>query len=383
MVKEYTDTTGKVLFKVKVKAKSRQNPSIIVQRERAKIPTRKEAQKLERELQEEAQREIFDRESAGESFGHLADAWYAAQYSGQGMDRKVSRTTADDNYQALRIYCSHWWRLRARDITRAHVRQVIERLESEGKSNSRKRHVKGCIHMSITWGIENGLVKGISLSPAIGIKVSRLEEKKPEILTLTEIRKLLQAAQELKHPWYQAWAGALLTGMRSGELYALEWKDIDWENRRLTVAKSWNGRMKQYKSTKAGYWREVPISDELEQLLKHLRATAGDRKWVYPRVIEWQRGESARVLRAFCQGIGITSIKFHTLRACFATQLLRDSIAPVVVMKICGWRDLKTMQRYVRLAGIEIEGATDTLRILPPAQVMGRVVELFGPGGTG
>ncbi len=46
-------------------------------------------------------------------------------------------------------------------------------------------------------------------------------------------------------------------------------------------------------------------------------------------------------------------------------------------MKICGWKDLKTMQRYIRLAGIEIEGATEKLRILPPREVMGRVVELF------
>lgn len=66
------------------------------------------------------------------------------------------------------------------------------------------------------------------------------------------------------------WAGALLTGMRSGELYALEWKDIDWDNRRLFVSKSWNGRLKQYTRTKAGYWRVVPISDELKRLLRDL-----------------------------------------------------------------------------------------------------------------
>ncbi len=82
-------------------------------------------------------------------------------------------------------------------------------------------------------------------------------------------------------------------------------------------------------------------------------------------------------LRQFCEGIGLNSIKFHTLRACFATQLLRDSVVLIVVMKICGLKDLKTMQKYIRLAGIEIEGATENLKILLPKDVMGRIVQLF------
>ena len=46
-------------------------------------------------------------------------------------------------------------------------------------------------------------------------------------------------------------------------------------------------------------------------------------------------------------------------------------------MKICGWKDLKTMQRYIRLSGIEVKGATQGLKLLPERDVMGRVVELF------
>ena len=47
-------------------------------------------------------------------------------------------------------------------------------------------------------------------------------------------------------------------------------------------------------------------------------------------------------------------------------------------MKICGWRDLKTMQRYIRLAGIEEHGATQVLKIMPSdLAVMGEVVNLF------
>jgi integrase len=54
-------------------------------------------------------------------------------------------------------------------------------------------------------------------------------------------------------------------------------------------------------------------------------------------------------------------VKFHALRACFATQLLAKNIAPAIVMKICGWKNLKTMEFYVRLAGVSEEGATECL----------------------
>jgi hypothetical protein len=33
-------------------------------------------------------------------------------------------------------------------------------------------------------------------------------------------------------------------------------------------------------------------------------------------------------------------------------------------MKICGWQDLKTMQRYIRMAGIDEQGATEGLNLL-------------------
>jgi ribulose bisphosphate carboxylase small subunit len=47
-------------------------------------------------------------------------------------------------------------------------------------------------------------------------------------------------------------------------------------------------------------------------------------------------------------------------------------------MKICGWRDLKTMQRYVRLAGIDEKGATQVLKVLPSdAAVMAEVVNIY------
>lgn len=82
-----------------------------------------------------------------------------------------------------------------------------------------------------------------------------------------------------------------------------------------------------------------------------------------------------RSLRSFCFIHGLPSIKFHTLRACFATQMLRLGVEPAKVMKICGWKELKTMQHYVRLAGIDVQGATEAIKLLP-SQAYGSVLRL-------
>jgi hypothetical protein len=46
-------------------------------------------------------------------------------------------------------------------------------------------------------------------------------------------------------------------------------------------------------------------------------------------------------------------------------------------MKICGWKDLETMARYIRLAGIDEKGATASLQILPDMETLNKASELF------
>ena len=119
------------------------------------------------------------------------------------------------------------------------------------------------------------------------------------------------------------------------------------------------------------------MNEELSAFLKELKLRTGNTSFVLPRFQKWADGEQAEILRYFCVGHGIPSVKFHTLRACFATQLIKDAVAPAIVMKICGWKDLKTMQRYIRLAGIEVRGATDGLKILPEAEAVARIYKMF------
>jgi integrase len=369
--------SGKTFYQVYVNLRSEEDPSIRAQRLTKDVASLAEAHETEKRFLKEVQKEVAERERKGASWERVVEGWELAMRKGEGTERPISKDSAENYIQVLQLYTQSWMRMSAKTITRADVRKALADIAAQGKSKSRMTTLITAVNGAFEWGIENRIIKDVDGPPTRGIKHKREEERAPEILTIAQVRKLLDAAKLCEHEWYPIWAGALLTGMRNGELYALEWNDVDFDSKRVMVSKSYNSRHKTIKSTKSGYWREVPINSELEALLKKLKASDPNRNFVFPRLTDWRRSEQARILRAFCQGVGLPSIRFHALRACFATHLIREGVAPAVVMKICGWKDLKVMQRYIRLAGIEIEGATDSLKILSLEEASGKVVELF------
>ena len=374
-VTEYKSETGETLYRVYVNIRSKTNPGHRAQRRATRIKTKREAEREEINLIRECEREVYDKESEGETW--VAVVGRFEEYLHSPAAETIQVTTRDDYVATVRKHTGSWWKREAAGITPLHVKELFSQLHTGGMSLGHLNKVKVVMNRIFNYGIENRLIGGIDRSPAHGIRLGKDAEKKPEILTLAEIRKLLLSARELDHPWYPVWSLAILTGMRSGELYALIWSDVDWDNNSINVNKSYNGRLKSVKSTKAGYWRTVPMSPELKALLQGIKAEATDRTTVLPRFWKWTKGQQARELRRFCVGIGLPSVRFHALRACFATQLIRNGVPPIQIQKICGWRDLKTMQRYIRLAGIEIIGATDGLKVLPDSDLSAKVVKLF------
>jgi len=372
----FDNELNKECYRVQVVRKSAENPSIVVRKRADKLITEAEALKVEKKLIGEAHRELVDKEAHGMSWLILIDQYELAMRNDDVFVRKLAKGSQQNYISALRGHTKEWFKHRVEQIDKAKAWLLLDRIERD-YSIAKRKSLRTAIDGLYSWAILSGRIKSSTSLPTEGFKsVSREDEPLPEILNLEEIRILLREAYTQNNLWYPIWAMALYTGMRSGELYALEWTSVDFENRMIYVHRNWTNKA-GFHSTKGGYWRAVPISDELLPFLRELKLKSREKQFVLPRFHSWEDGRQAEILRVFCVGIGVPSIKFHTLRACFATQLIKNGVAPGKVMKMCGWKDLKTMQRYIRLAGIEVKGATDGLKLLPEEKMMGEVVNLF------
>lgn len=318
-------------------------------------------------------KDLTEKEGMGITFIDLAERWYDFEYKQSRLDRN----TIIDYYSAITLWCTSIHELQAEKISKRDINYIFRNLSKKEISKSHQQTIKTIINHVYKYGNDEGLIN-VDQPPTRGISVKRAHEKVPEILTENQARQFLKHARDLEHKWYPIWAMALLTGCRNGELFALEWSDVSFENGLITISRSYNSRSKQFKSTKSGDYRNVPINNDLMGLLKELKVQTYSTGYVLPRISAWKKGQQARELRTFLKGIGMPSVRFHTLRACFCTMLLSQGHPPAQIMKVCGWKNLKTMERYVRMAGITEKGLTDTLSITPKVQIGELLMGTFG-----
>ncbi len=318
---------------------------------RNRFKTKREAERRGKQIETEL------RTNAGKSKNYTWDRWFEFFLE---MISVTHRRSTILNYQ--KVFEKHtklWTDKLIATIGPADVRHLIENAPvSQMSRKNLLKMLKVVFQMAIG---ENILIQ----NPCIGINI-RVPEPVKTILNSEEINTLLRESHRRNHRWYKNWALALMTGCRTGELYALRWTDIDFFSDRISITKSWS-RINGEGPTKSSYNRIVPISRELKTLLTEMKLKKTD-EFVLPRIEEWTNGRQAEVLRNFCQAIGITSVKFHDLRACFITSMLLAGVSVPLVMKIVGHADLETTMKYVRLIAADLNGATDKLTYIIPRQ---------------
>lgn len=327
------------------------------------VETKKEAEGFEFEFR----RQIANMKDGTPSY--VWDEWF---------DKCVEKMKVEFRYSTLLSYFgknTHWilpfWSGKnIKSITPSDVHEVVYNPEKNVSWYTRKTTLK-IIKRILNMAVEEGI---LNRNPAVQVKV-KVPQAKQAILNRTEVDRLLREAQNINHRFYNIWAMALLTGMRSGELFALKWSDVDLETGKIHITRSWSPK-NGFGDTKTARHRLVPISPELRSFLLKLRQERIGGEFVLPRLQEWKTGNQAEVIKDFCIGIGITPIKFHDLRATFITQMLNNGVSLAIVMAIVGHGQIKTTQAYLRLAGLELKGGTDNLGITLPREDEKKIVLL-------
>jgi integrase len=143
---------------------------------------------------------------------------------------------------------------------------------------------------------------------------------------------------------------AAFTGLRLGELLALQWRDVDFAGDVIRVRRSYNAHG-GLGSPKSGKVRSVPMVPDVARSLAALAgrdAFVGPKDLVFPG--EYGLHQDAGALRVRYKGVlaraGLRSLRFHDLRHTFGTLAVRRAEVPAVQAWM-GHSDIQTTMRYV------------------------------------
>lgn len=189
--------------------------------------------------------------------------------------------------------------------------------------------------------------KLIADNPFRGVRNLKVQKSIERILEPDEELKLLAACDRVRAGYLRPVVVlALNSGMRRGELLALEWTRVDLNQRMIRVINA---------KSDAGD-RIIPMNATVHLLLSERTKTATS-PLVFPsnrkpgeRFVDLKKGFHKAVALA-----GIPHVRFHDLRHTFATRLVRAGVDIVTVQNLLGHSRITMTARYAHsLADVKI-----------------------------
>jgi integrase len=176
-----------------------------------------------------------------------------------------------------------------------------------------------------------------------------------DFLRIDESHRLINSADGI---WRKMIITALGTGLRFGELIALNWDDIDLQRRELTVRKSLvRGILGSPKSNKI---RKLPIPESVYTVLKDMSPKQG---YIFSDTsgIPLNKHTCLRRLHECCQKACLREIGWHCLRHTFASHLAQAGANLVAVQNLLGHSEIRTTMRYAHITGDLLKEAIGVL----------------------
>ena len=195
--------------------------------------------------------------------------------------------------------------------------------------------------------------------PAIP-KMKRLQVVKPrfDFLSFEEAERLVEAAAS-EPEWQSTIIVALNTGLRLGELLALQWGDCDLTAGNMVVRRSdWQG---QVGTTKSGKERTIPLNAKVLVALRRHRHLRGPLVWCQEDGRAYDKDNLKWALKRIVKRSGLRHFEWHVLRHTFASHLVMRGVSLKAVQELLGHSTIEMTMRYSHLSADVCRGAVDAL----------------------
>lgn len=280
------------------------------------------------------------------------------------------------------------------DISKDSLNAFYRELERSGRkdkghageplSAATVRHIHILISQILAHAVEHG---GLAFNAAKRANPpTKAQAAPPEMTTWSaeEASQFLAWSAERGDYLWLAWRLLLATGLRRGELLALRWRDIDFKNHVITVARSMSyvkeagvKPVVTFKRPKSGKVRNVDIDQTVSDALKERRERIEKNAPEFARAdsliftnrygkphnavqfsAQWRR-TNARAVEALPN---LPTLHVHELRHSHATLLLRAGVHPKIVSERLGHADVQTtMNTYSHAVRSLQRGAADLI----------------------
>lgn len=268
-------------------------------------------------------------------FGDWIDFWY------QNYSKSKLRATTRAGYEN-RIYLHiipELGDIPLNQLTQNDLQQFYARLKKNGRLLHAEHYgeslsdtmVRGC-HANCRSALEKAVQEGlIRVNPAVGCKLPPKKAREMQVLTREEIQRfLIQAKAE---GYFELFLLELTTGLRRGELLALQWDGLNLETGELQVTKQVyrtkkDGLLISQPKTKSSI-RTVSLPPPLLNILKEYRENVNSR-WMFPSPVKEDSPlDPAHIrtrLHLILEHAQCKQIRFHDLRHTFATIALGNGM---------------------------------------------------------
>lgn len=305
------------------------------------------------------------------------------EYAEQWLESFIKATRRHSTYERYRgilkgHVCPEIGTKRLDEIKRGDIRNLLLGLHKKGYSKSTICLVRDVISGPLGYAVDEELLPS---NPVHGIlRRLKLERSRGiEVVPMTpeEVALFLRICRDSYPEYYHFFLCALRTGMRLGELLALEWGDIDWSSKFIQVQRSY--KRERVEKTKTGKSRRIDMSDQLASALKQLlterKKEALREGREAPRSVVFHRNGKhmeqnfiRRIYKRVLAKAGIREMRLHDTRHTFASLLLSNGESPVYVKEQLGHSSIQmTVDIYGHLIPSSNRHAVNKLDDLNPS----------------